>query len=112
MKELNLTQFTGTEHWYKHVCGTTYTNGMKYLADEAKAYWLLDVVASYQHELKDKRFQIWRLTVNEDRTAVVTMREDSNEPVLIKQKIEYTDFPLDEIEFYCIDGIMLLKSEY
>lgn len=113
MKELNLSQFTGTEHWYKHMFGiVTYTDGIKYLADEAQAYWLLDIVASYQPKHKDKPFQIWKLTVNEDKTAVITMKEDSNKPVLVKQKIAYTDFPLDEIEFYCIDGIMLLKSEY
>ena len=112
MKELNLSQFTGTEHWHRHMCNTSYTDGIKYLADEAKAYWLLDVVASYQLKHKDKPFQIWKLTVNKDKTAVVTMKEDSNKPVLVEQKIEYTDFPLDEIEFYCIDGIMLLKSEY
>ena len=112
MKKEDLSQFTGTEHWYKHMCRTTYTDGIKYLADEANAYWLLDIVASYQPKHKDKPFQIWKLTVNKDKTAVVTMKEDSNKPVLVEQKIEYTDFPLDEIEFYCIDGVMLLKSEY
>lgn len=110
--ESELDMFTGTQHWYKHMCGTTYTDGIKYLADKAQAYWLLDIVASYQPKHKDKPFQIWKLTVNKDQTAVVTMKEDSNKPIVIKQKIPYTDFPLHEIEFYCIDGVMLLKSEY
>lgn len=118
--EIDLSQFIGTENWYKHPFGITYTDGIKYLVDKAKAYWLLDIVASYQPKHKDKHFQIWKLTVNKDlspsgseiRTAIITMREDSNKPIIIKQEIKYTDFPLDEIEFYCIEGVVLLKSEY
>lgn len=112
MIKLDLESFIGTEHWYKHWTGlVTYTDGIKYLADEAKAYWLIDLVASYQLEHKDKPFQVWNLRVKGE-SGIVTMREDSDRPILVEQGIPYTDFPLVEIEFYCVDGVVMLKSEY
>jgi len=113
--DLNLDQFTGTEHYYKHFTGLLFTDGIKYLADETKCHWFIDIVASYQHKLKDIHFQIWKFKKNKVNSlvgAVVTMREDTDKPVKISQDIFCTDFPLDEIEVYCIDNVMLLKSEY
>ena len=43
---------------------------------------------------------------------MATMQEDSDQPVLVRQEIEYSDFPLDKIELWLIDGVLLLKSEY
>ena len=40
------------------------------------------------------------------------MVEDDGEPVRVSQELRFTDFPLKEFEFWCIDGVMLLKSEY
>ncbi len=40
------------------------------------------------------------------------MVEDTGEPVKVRQEIPFTDFPLKDFEFYCIDNVMLLKSEY
>ena len=105
-------QFHGTEHYYKHFTGLLYTDGIKYLADITKCHWFIDVVASYQYKLKDVHFQIWKLRVAEDGRGLVTMCEDIDEPILVSQWMDYTDFPLDEIEVYCIDNVMLLKSEY
>lgn len=113
--ELNLGQFTGTEQYYKHFTGLKYTDGIKYFADKTNAYWFIDIIASYQVMLTvdaDFPFQIWTLRVFKDKTAVVIMKEDTNEEPHVSQEIEYTDFPLDEIEVYCINGVILLKSEY
>ena len=109
--ETNLAQFTGTEHYYKHFLGIVYTDGVNYLAEKAKAYWLIDVIASYQPQQKKVPFQLWEFKKTGD-AGVVTMREDTGEPELVRQEIEYTDFPLDEIKFYLIDGVLLLPSEY
>ncbi|MCK9598089.1 MAG: hypothetical protein M0R06_03545 [Sphaerochaeta sp.] len=47
--EAGLAQFYGSEQWYKaSFGGVVYTDGVKYLADHAGAYWLIDAVASYQ----------------------------------------------------------------
>jgi hypothetical protein len=113
--ETDLPGFTGTENWYRHSIGNVlYTDGVKYLADNAGCYWLIDVISSYQllKEIKGISFQIWELKVNEDQSAVVTMKEDSGCPDVVKQKIPYTDFPLDEMKFYFTDNVLMLVSEY
>jgi hypothetical protein len=45
-----LRQFTGTDHWYKHTLNrkVLFTDGVKYLADQAGAYWLLDEITLIQ----------------------------------------------------------------
>ena len=40
------------------------------------------------------------------------MRADTDEPVIVRQEIPFTDFPLPEFSFWVVDGTMLLKSEY
>lgn len=116
--ESDLNQFTGTENYYRHpLTDCVYTDGVKYVAEEAGAYWLLDAIFSYRRK---EPFQIWKLTVSPEvgpgdirRTpAVLEMREDSDRPVLVRQEIEYTDFPLFEITMWLIDGVLILPSEY
>lgn len=98
-----------------------FTDGIRWLAENAGAFWLIDLVKSYQpqinagrinsksiHDLKD--FQLWTLKVK-DNTAIITCRADSGCEAAITQEIEYTDFPLEEFEFYVENGTMLLKSE-
>lgn len=110
---ISLQCFTGTEHYYKHPFGIKFTDGVKYLADECQCYWLLDIVASYQFDInvKNEDFQVFKLKVNEDHSALVEI-SDGNHNILMTQEIEYTDFPLQEIELWCIDKICILPSEY
>ena len=111
----DLGQFTGTERYYSYLMGLKLTDGIKYLADKGKCWWILDAVASYQIKHSKVPFQLWKLEVIENkgkRGAILTMREDSDKPELVKQKIPYTDFPLESIEFYVIDKVVLLPSEY
>jgi hypothetical protein len=64
----DLNGFTGSEQFYRHsmVKNFTYTEGVKYLAEEAEAYWLIDAIASYQPKLQKiemaRYFQLWYLT--------------------------------------------------
>lgn len=113
----NLRQFTGTESYHKwnvFFRNFVLTDGAKYLAEEAGAYWLCDAIASHYGSYKNEDFVVaklehgiewWKLTL-----------EDGNDKVLATQAIEYSDFPLDEIELYVIpqDGlrVILLPSEY
>lgn len=106
-----LQQFTGTENYYRHVFGGKYTDGVAYLAENAKAYWLLDAIFSYHRK---EPFQVWKLQLSlvGGQDAVLTMREDSDTPVIVEQLIEYTDFPIEHIELWLIDGVLILPSEY
>lgn len=107
-----LDQFIGTEHYYKHWLGFVFTDGIKYLADEAKAYWLIDAIGSYQPELRNVEVQFWTLTVNHDKSAVLEMKEDSDLPARVKQLIPWTDFPIESITLYFINKTLHLPSEY
>ncbi len=110
--EDELQQFTGTERYYRNFTGLLYTDGIQYLADKANSYWLIDLVGSYQYKYKNVPFQFWELNKNQDKSADITMKEDADQPNIIKQHIPYTDFPLNYFSFYCINNVMLLKTEY
>ncbi len=105
----DLNQFTGTENYYRHWMGCVFTDGVQYLAEQAGAYWLIDAVFSYRRR---EPFQVWTLKKNDDNSAVLTMQEDSGEPAKVRQTIPFTDFPLERIKLYLIDGVLLLTSEY
>ncbi|MBF0528612.1 MAG: hypothetical protein HQK55_04945 [Deltaproteobacteria bacterium] len=72
----DLKQFTGSEHWYLHglVRGVLYIDGAKFVADTACAYWLLDEIAlarKFEKKAAPEEFQLWRLTVEENKTKVI-----------------------------------------
>ena len=115
----DLRQFTGTTQWFRHSINPAvlYTEGAQYLAEHAGAYWLLDEIAiaqRYERKLKDQPFQCWKLTVtNSTATLACT---DGNDRTLFAKHIEYTDFPLPEIELF-VEGdgdvnVILLPSEH
>lgn len=114
--ESDLTQFCGTETWWRHWTGRiTYTDGVKFLAEKAGAFWLIDLVASHQTaRLRQEEFQIWKLVVDRDKRpmAIATCQADTDEPVLVQQEIEYTDFPLPSIKLYLVDKVLMLPDEY
>jgi len=112
----DLRQFTGSEQWYRHgiVRDVLFTDGAKYLADHAGAYWLLDEIAlaqRYQKAVAAEGFQFWKLTVKDDRTATLRC-EDGNGNAVYSKPIEFTDCPLPEIALYFTDNTILLPSEY
>jgi len=116
LTESDLWQFTGSEQWYRHglVRDVLFTDGAKYLADHAGAYWLLDEIAlaqRYQKAVAAEPFQFWKLTVKDDRTATLIC-EDGNGKQVYSKPIEYTDFPLPEVALYFTDNTILLPSEY
>lgn len=111
-----LPQFTGTENYYQHwLKKFVYTDGVQYLAGKCGAYWLLDAIASWQPKaLQDARLQeiqFWKLMVKPDRAAVLTCEYDTNDPAF-QQDIPFTDFPLDGIQLYLANGVLMLPSEY
>ena len=103
--------FTGTEHFYKHWLGFVYTDGVKAMADKYGAYWLIDVIASYQSKLKKAEFQIWEIEASEGK-AVVIMKEDTDRKPLVRQEIKYTTFPSGTFKLWLSNGTLLLPSEY
>jgi hypothetical protein len=116
LNKSDLAQFTGSESWYRHGINRAvlFTDGAKYVADQAGAYWLLDEIAIIQpHDARvaAEEFQVWRLAVNVDHTGVLTC-DDGNGRVVFSERLEYTDFPPDGITLYFTNNTILLPSEY
>jgi len=113
----DLSHFTGTNQYYRHwAMRLVYTDGVKYVADDGDAYWLLDAISSYQTRtfLKDpmlQEFQVWKLTVTADQKGILVCERDTND-VVVTQEIAYTDFPLSEIKLYLVESVLMLLSEY
>lgn len=109
----DLSQFTGTEQWYKHFLGLLYTDGVQYVAEQGGAYWLIDAIASYLPTVRkiDNDFMVWELKTFDNKATLIA-KTDINQPNSIFQAIEFTDFPLEYIKFYQCDGVLLLPSEY
>jgi hypothetical protein len=113
--EAELAQFISSDTIYRHGdFRLRYTEGVRYLASKAECYWLLDAIASYQFKLNVSRepFQVWTLTVNQKKEALLTCVRDTGAKPLATQRIEYADFPLPEIKLYLCDGTLMLPSEY
>lgn len=140
-----LNQFTGTEGYMLlnvinipvRVSTKNYgtvnaamTDGVVYLRENANCYWLLDAIVSHLPKLlKNERccdFSVWILK-KVGNGAELTAVADSGEEPVIKQMIEYTDFPFSEEGEFKLFGqigalnikgkntptyILMLPSEY
>ena len=103
--------YTGTEKYFQHRFGLRYTDGVHAVAEKYKAYWLIDAIASYQGKMKKEPFQLWVMTAEKNK-GLLTMKTDSEQPVLVSQEIPFTDFPSGELKLYLCDGVLMLPSEY
>jgi hypothetical protein len=87
------------------------TDGVMAVAEAAGCFWLLDIIGSYQMEKElDPHFQVWTLTVDKEQSSGI-VRGYNDTTLIIRQDIPYTDFPLDEIKMYLMDGVILLPNE-
>ena len=119
--QLKLLHCVGTTELTPHalVPSLLLSEGAILLANEAGAYWLLDAIASYQHlpHVTAQRFQTWDLRVDTaKRSAVLSMNDGNSMDAIIRQEIDWTDFPLDGMTLWLVvDGdirVMLLPGEY
>ncbi len=89
------------------------TDGCQYVADQARAYWLFDLILSYQQDkrLLEESVQVWTLTKQKEGGWWLTCA-DGYDTILLTHWLEYCDFPLRTIELYLIDSECMLASEY
>lgn len=93
----------GSERFYRHALArrVCFTDGVKFLADTAESYWLIDKVAlqcELTPALKAEWMQQWTLTVTDDgvhRRAELVATGAAGE--LHREQLDYTDFPLNSI---------------
>jgi len=105
----------GTQAYHKFSSIKHYpvvTDGIIALAEAAGCFWLLDIIGSYQTDKRlDPHFQVWTLVVNlENGTAAINGFNDTE--LIISQDIPFTDFPLDALKLFLMDGVILLPSEH
>lgn len=116
-----LFQYHCSEQYFLHpfYTGVTYTEGVKALAEKAEAYWLLDYLFSYKTVVEnsgDRFFPVFLEKTNDG--GMIIQIGDSENPIQHKDKIPFTDFPLDNFKlFWAYNGgslgwTLLLPSEY
>lgn len=112
-----LRNFTGTTKYtrwsiFPHI---VLTDGALFLAENANAFWLMDAIASHIDDFEGEGFVVATLS------QLVSGRwelafDDGNGKLLAEQRIEHSDFPLDEITLYAVwQGdlwVILLPSEW
>jgi len=126
--ELELRHFTGDFIRYRHPLNqVVYTPGVRHLAEQTEAFWLIDAIASWIgsttfNEAVGKSQRIgemhfWELNVNQDgKSATLFAVEDSAMEPFISQSIPFTDFPLEKVNIWAgFDGqfwTLYLPSEH
>jgi len=90
------------------------TDGVKFLCEQAQCFWLIDCIFSYQtlEKVTAEPFQVIDLTVDLEQQTGLIIVTDGNEQELMRQKLDYTDFPLSHIRLYYADQTVLLPREY
>lgn len=110
-----LAQYSGTENHYRHISGLLYTDGIKAMAQLCGAYWLIDAIASHQPRCRRdpmlRDMQFWFLRKDKDGGWELVCERDEGD-IAFKQQIEFSDFPLNEIQIWVQEDVMLLPSEY
>lgn len=114
-----ISQFHGTTQYHKHLfpgkSPLLLTDGCKYIRDKCNAFWLFDSLLIYQSHasLRNINYQVWELKrLKVDLSWQLTCCADSGTKPLIRQTIEFSDFPIDYIKIWIIDKVALLPSEY
>jgi len=131
LTEGDLGQFIGSMEWTRHpLCrNVIYSEGMAFVAERGKAYWLIDAIASHEaHNPKlkaacrnDESFDylhFWILKVNQETKAweLTCIKDTGEKPVVVQTDI-YTDFPFSIKIYAGNDGPgtlrkLFLPSEY
>tara|TARA_A100000164_G_C21585029_1_gene620248 strand:- start:37 stop:417 length:381 start_codon:yes stop_codon:yes gene_type:complete len=118
----NLGQFTGSTTFYRWgFFPSILTEGAKYLAENAGAYWLFDTIEGHIRDEAvipvegNKDFTVAKFNVKDN--AGILELSDGNDNVYAKQTIGYTDFPLGSMETWAIKNehghwTHMLPSEY
>ena len=114
----NLAQCTGTEayhRWSPLFPKTVLTDGVKWLAENAECFWLMDVIGSVQQMPKIKAEAFLTATYNKKAGKVVI--SDGDRDTLYGQEVSSPTFPLEEIMLFVCEGeegirVIMLPSEY
>jgi hypothetical protein len=104
----------GSETFYRHnLSKILYTDGVKEMADDCGAYWLIDLIISHQtiKAVREEPFQVWDLKrVRDNQFSILCT--DGNHNKVTSQEIPFSDFPYDLATIWLVDGCLMLPKEY
>ena len=102
-----LAEYSGSQQFFRvsaFARNSVVTEGVKFLADEAQCYWLLDMVVSHLPAViaADETFAVVTLKRNTEGSGAVFQIVDDvpANVVYARQEIEFTTFPLPSIKLY------------
>ncbi|HQR85769.1 MAG: hypothetical protein B7Y59_00280 [Burkholderiales bacterium 35-55-47] len=112
----NLSQFIGSEHYYRLLPTFVVTDGLRYLMDNADCYWLAQLYGLHLSDVDFNQNPFTVLKFTRKNNGGIVNIEDGNGNLLVQQRLDYADFPFDEYRLYaCWDGrywVGMLVSEY
>ena len=108
-------QFTSTAQYWRVARQFVITDGVKYLAESAACFWVIDAAISHLLEIGTcDWFVLVRTEVS--GSSAVTIYEDGNGAEHARQEIAYTDLALSSVRFYAVwdseRWVIMLPSEY
>ena len=104
----------GSENFYQNrFSPIIYTDGVKDMVESCGAYWLIDLVISYQHTkaVRLQPFQVWNVKRQKD-DAFCIVATDGNEKEIARQEIPFSDFEYDVATLWLVNGCLMLPNEY
>jgi hypothetical protein len=117
LSRLDRSGFTGGDALYEHpLTRLRYTPGVRHVAVECGAFWLIDEIAlapldrSIRFNRRLQEFQLWELAVG-GSAAVLRVYEDSGVPSSWSKAIAFTDFPEGKLTLDYESGVLCLPSE-
>ncbi len=121
----HLAEFIGSENYYRYnphlFPNVVLTDGVRFLAETAQCFWLLDTIALLQkhpaicNHPQVQQIQFWTLQVDENESATLLCEQNTDE-VVYQEKLEWTDFPLRIQRLWvCLEKklvVIMLPTEY
>lgn len=120
MSTLRLDGFHGSDIFYKNPLfrQCEYTEGVKAMAEQAGAYWLIDAIFSYEPRLTRSGDWFFAVRLENRGDDWLLQIGDNESPFKIQQVIEFSDFPVDSFKLFIDwDGfkekwVLMLPGEY
>ena len=110
-----LAQFTGTAQYWRVARQFAITDGVKYLAETAACFWLIDAAISHLLEIGTADWFVLVRTEVSGSSAVM-IYEDGNGLEHARQEIGHTDLQLPSVDLYAVwdseRWVIMLPSEY
>jgi Family of unknown function (DUF6876) len=108
----NLSNFYGSEHYYRLMGGINATDGVHYIMENGYSWMVSDaaVILRMEPKVRGQDFVVVRLKLLPEGKAKV-IYEDGNDNTLFEQSYDFTDAK-KELELFFTDNVILLASEY